>query len=172
MPAAGGERPPQNYLVALGSNRRHARFGKPRNVIGAALCALGSHGLHVVSAAPVMISAPIGPSLRRYANTVAIVEARLDPPACLAALKAIEQDFGRRARGQRWSARVLDLDIVLWSGGTWHSRTLAIPHPAFRQRDFVVMPARQVARTWRDPLTGLTIGHLAARLTRRRPATR
>ena len=40
----------------------------------------------------------------------------LDPPAMLAALKAIERDFGRRA-GRRWGARVLDLDIVAWSGG-------------------------------------------------------
>ena len=166
------ERLPQRYLVALGSNRRHAGFGTPRMVVEAALHVLTDHNLKVISAAPIMTSAPIGPSLRRYANTVAIVETRLNPPACLVALKAIERQFGRRARGQRWSARVLDLDIVLWSGGTWRSRTLSIPHRAFRQRDFVLIPALKVARTWRDPLTRLTIGHLAARLTRRRPATK
>jgi 2-amino-4-hydroxy-6-hydroxymethyldihydropteridine diphosphokinase len=166
------DRARQRYLVALGSNRRHVRYGSPRKIIGAAFRVLAQHGLQVVCAAPVMSSAPIGPSLRRYANTVAIVETRLEPPACLAALKAIEHEFGRRARGRRWSARVLDLDIVLWGGGIWHSPTLTIPHPSFRQRDFVLIPAVKVARTWRDPLTRLTIGHLAARLTRRRPATR
>jgi 2-amino-4-hydroxy-6-hydroxymethyldihydropteridine diphosphokinase len=160
------------YLLALGSNRWHALHGPPRSVICAALQALKSHGLRVSSVAPVMTSEPLGPSLRRYANTVAIVETTMDPPACLAALKAIEREFGRRAGGQRWSARVLDLDIVLWSGGPWHSRSLTIPHLAFRQRNFVLVPALQVARSWRDPLTGLTIGHLAARLTRRRPAPR
>ena len=42
----------------------------------------------------------------------------------LARLKALEQDFGRR-RGRRWGPRVLDLDIVLWSGGE-----IAIAAPA------------------------------------------
>ena len=163
---------PQRYLVALGSNRRHARHGAPRAVIRAALRVLEDHGLRVASVAAAMTSAPLGPSLRRYANTVAVIETMLDPPACLAALKAIERGFGRRRRGQRWSARVLDLDIVLWSGGIWQTRTLTIPHPAFRQRDFVLAPALKVARDWRDPLTTLTIAHLAARLTRRRATPR
>ncbi len=163
---------PKRYLIALGSNRRHSRHGAPGAVIHAALRVLGDHGLHVASVAPVMTSAPLGPSLRRYANTAAVIETTLDPPAFLAELKAIERDFGRRSRGQRWSARVLDLDIVLWSGGNWQARSLTIPHPAFRTREFVLVPARIVARTWRDPVTGLTIGHLAARLTRRRATPR
>ena len=159
-------------MVALGSNRRHAQHGTPRAVISAALRTLDDRGLAVVSVAPVIDSNPLGPSLRRYANTVAIIESALDPLDLLATLKSIERDFGRRARGQRWTARVLDLDIVLWSGGAWRSRTLNIPHPAFRQRDFVLVPALKVARNWRDPLTGLTIGHLAARLTRRHTTPR
>ena len=141
-------------------------------MIRAALRVLEDRGLHVASVAPVRTSAPLGPSLRRYANTAAVIETMLDPPACLAALKAIERGFGRRAGGQRWSARVLDLDIVLWSGGIWQTRTLTIPHPAFRQREFVLVPARSVARDWRNPITGLTIAHLAARLTRRRATPR
>ena len=163
---------PQRYLVALGSNRRHPRHGAPRTVIRAALRVLGDQGLHVASVAPMMTSAPLGPSLRRYANTAAVIETTLDPPAFLAALKAIERAFGRRSGGQRWSARVLDLDIVLWSGGIWRTRSLTIPHPAFRSRDFVLVPTLKVARTWRDPVTALTIAHLAARLTRGRPARR
>uniref|UniRef100_UPI0015771B8A 2-amino-4-hydroxy-6- hydroxymethyldihydropteridine diphosphokinase n=1 Tax=Sphingomonas bacterium TaxID=1895847 RepID=UPI0015771B8A len=76
--------------------------------------------------------------------------------------------FGRR-RGRRWGARVLDLDIVLWSGGSWRSPGLTIPHPAFRDRRFVLDPMVALAPRWRDPVTGLTIRQLAAQLTRRRP---
>lgn len=163
---------PQRYLIALGSNRRHHSYGAPRAVIEAGLDAFKDAGLRVVRTAAVMTSAPLGPSLRRYANTAAIVETALDPPACLAALKAIERRFGRRATGQRWSARVLDLDIVLWSGGAWETRNLTIPHREFRKRLFVLAPALTVAPGWRDPATGFTIAHLAARLTRRRAAPR
>ena len=65
-------------------------------------------------------------------------------------------------------ARVLDLDIVLWSGGAWGSPGVTIPHPAFAQRDFVLHPAAAIAPGWRDPITGRTIAQLRSRLTRPR----
>ena len=69
----------------------------------------------------------------------------------------------RERRGQRWGSRTLDLNIVLWGGGSWASKALSIPHPLFRGRHFVLRPAAQVAPTWRDPVTGLTLRQLAGR---------
>ena len=157
---------PHRYLIALGSNVRHARFGRPRQVLAAATERLEAQGLRVIAAAPVFETEPIGPSMRRYANSAAVVESDLAPEAMLAQLKRIERDFGRRARGRRWRARVLDLDIVLWSGGPYASPGLTIPHRLFRERPFVLNPALAVAANWRDPLTGATVRHLHARLTR------
>ena len=153
------------YLIALGSNRRHHRFGDPRQVLRAALAALEARGITVLRAAPVITSAPIGPSLRRYANSAALVETMLAPDDLLGVLKAIERAFGRTRGGQRWSSRVLDLDIVLWAGGAWSSPGLTVPHVAFRERDFVLRPAAQIAPRWRDPLSGRSLRQLAARLT-------
>jgi 2-amino-4-hydroxy-6-hydroxymethyldihydropteridine diphosphokinase len=141
-------------------------------VLAAALERLGDHGVKVREAAPVLLTDPIGPSLRRYVNSAAVVEAPLDPPALLALLKRVERDFGRRAGGQRWTSRVLDLDVILWSGGAYAEPGLTIPHPLFRTRDFVLAPAAHVAPAWRDPLTGLTIRQLHARLTRPRAGHR
>ena len=158
------------YLIALGSNVRHVRHGGPGQVIEAALETLGARGVHVERRSRIMMSLPLGPSRRRYANAAAVVAARQEPVDFLALLKAMEGAFGRRRGGRRWAARVLDLDIVLWSGGVWISPGLAIPHKAFRQRDFVLRPAIEVAPGWRDPITGLTVRQLFARLTRsRRP---
>ena len=157
------------YLVALGSNVRHARHGPPQRVIAAALRALGQAPLHLVAASPVLASAPLGPSLRRYANATALVDSPDDPEAMLARLKAMERHFGRRPRGRRWGARVLDLDLVLWHGGTWTSPRLTIPHPAFRERDFVLRPALALTPHWRDPISGLTVRQLHGRLTQPRP---
>ena len=154
----------QRYLIALGSNQRHQRFGAPERVLAAALLALDRKGLKLERAGPVVRNAPLGPSRRRYANGAALIKTKLKPAAMLARMKAIEAQFGRRARGQRWSARVLDLDLVLWSGGTWCSPSLTIPHPQFRSRSFVLTPALRIAGTWRDPLTGLTLRQLHARL--------
>lgn len=158
----------QRYLLALGSNRRHGRFGAPERVLAAAVGALAAGGLEVRQLSPIIRSAPLGPSRRRYANAAVTVQTRLEPEALLAALKATEREFGRVRGGQRWAARVLDLDIVLWSGGVWATPGLIIPHPAFRQRAFVLGPARAIAPAWRDPIGGLTLRQLHARLTRPR----
>lgn len=153
------------YAVALGSNRPHHHYGAPRNVINAAIEALGEE---VVAVSPLVQSLPVGPSRRLYANVVVLLESEFDPPTVLRRLKRIERGFGRR-RGRRWSARTLDLDIVLWSGGIWADRALTIPHPGFRQRRFVLAPLSVIAPRWRDPLTGMAVAHLRARLDRPRP---
>jgi 2-amino-4-hydroxy-6-hydroxymethyldihydropteridine diphosphokinase len=157
------------YLIALGSNQRHHRFGHPRAVLTAALVALECAGIAVITASRWIETPPLGPSRRRYANGAAVVEFAGEPDELLARLKAIEAAFGPR-RGQRWSARVLDLDIVLWSGGCWAGERLTVPHIAFRTRRFVLAPVLDVARDWRDPLSALSIAQLHARLTHARPA--
>jgi 2-amino-4-hydroxy-6-hydroxymethyldihydropteridine diphosphokinase len=171
-PPAGG----WLYLVALGSNQRHHRFGAPRAVLGAAVAAMRQGGLAVRAVAPVIESAPVGPSWRRYANGAAVVGTALAPPDLLALLQRIEAGFGRR-RARRWGTRVLDLDIVLWQGGVWRSGGagrlfLNVPHGAFRARGFVLGPAAAIAPAWRDPITGFTLRQLHTRLTRRRHTPR
>lgn len=141
-------------------------------MLTAALEQLEAEGVNVIAVAPPMVTDPVGPSIRRYANSAVIVATRLAPPDLLALLKRIEREFGRRAGGQRWRARVLDLDVVLWSGGPYVDRSLTIPHPLFRERGFVLGPANAIAALWRDPVTGLTLRQLHARLTRRGPLRR
>lgn len=158
------------YLIALGSNRSHHLYGRPRDVVCAAkeeLAALGT----VTARSPIFTTAPLGAAQRSFANAACLIESDYDPPAMLAGLKRLEREFGRR-RGRRWGDRVLDCDIVLWSGGEWQSRELRVPHREFRSRAFVLAPARAIAADWRDPVTGLTITHLIARLTRPRTLPR
>lgn len=166
--------PQHRYLIALGSNVRHAHHGAPAQVLRAAARALDDAGLVLEALSPIIASAPLGPSRRRYANACAVVATRLEPAPLLVRLQAVEQAFGRVRRGAPWRARTLDLDIVLWSGGALADiqANLVIPHPACRQRPFVMAPAATIAPDWRDPLTGLATKHLASRLTRRRPAPR
>ena len=86
----------------------------------------------------------------------------------LAHLKSVERGHGRRP-GRRWGDRVLDLDIIGWSGGIWASKDLSIPHPAFRARRFVLAPLVEIVPGWRDPVMHLTARQLLARLDRKRP---
>jgi 2-amino-4-hydroxy-6-hydroxymethyldihydropteridine diphosphokinase len=149
---------PATYAIAIGSNRP-GRHGRPEAEVRAAIAALGA----VVAISPIIATPPLGPSSRRYANAAAILESAESPPALLARLKAIERSFGRRP-GRRWGARVIDLDIILWSGGVHVGTGLTIPHPAFRARRFVLDPLEMLVPRWRDPVTGLSIRQLAARV--------
>lgn len=155
---------PACYALALGSNRR-GRSGNPAATLAAALDVIGG----VLAVSRVIVTPPIGPSIRRFANQCAIIASDETPPALLARLKAIEVTFGRRP-GERWGTRVLDLDIILWTGGAWASPGLTIPHVAFRTRRFVLAPLADIAPDWRDPLTGRRVRHLSAIDHKRHPA--
>lgn len=152
------------FLIALGSNQRHIRYGLPPAILTAAIAALNKQKLTVLKQSSTINSLPIGPSKRRYANGAAILESAHDPIDMLSALKSIEATFGQR-RGQIWSRRVLDLDILLWSQGVFSSDrpALVIPHAEMKYRPFVLRPAAEIAPDWRDPVTGLTIRQLAYR---------
>jgi 2-amino-4-hydroxy-6-hydroxymethyldihydropteridine diphosphokinase len=151
------------YAIAIGSNRRHGRFGRPPQVVEAAIARLDQE-FGLFDASPIMLNPAHGGAGRDFANSVALVESDLDPPEMLKRLKALEREFGRR-RGKRWGPRVLDLDIALWSGGKFRSRRLTVPHPELVKRGFVLQPLSAIAPGWR--VGQLNVRHLAERLARR-----
>ncbi len=108
------------YLIALGSNRPHVLYGRPAGVLYAAMEEVAALGM-VTARSNVVQTAPLGPARRRFANAALVLESELAPPSLLAALKRMEREFGRRG-AQRWGDRVLDCDIILWSGGRWRSK--------------------------------------------------
>ena len=156
------------YAIAIGSNRRHARHGRPAGVVEAAIARLDAE-FELFDASPIVLNKAVGGAGRDFANAVALVESKLEPPPMLAALKAIERDFGRRG-GRRWGPRVLDLDLVAWDGPRLTSRRLSIPHPRLKDREFVLGPLAAIAPAWRI-VAGLTPRHLAWRLGKRRRAS-
>ena len=153
------------YALGIGSNRRHGRYGRPADVVAAAIAALDGQ-FELFDASPIILNPAEGGAGRDFANASAIVRSPIDPRAMLAQLKSIERQFGRRP-GRRWACRVLDLDILAWSGGRFRSRTLAIPHPLLAQRAFALLPLAAIAPSWRIEGPS-TARHLAARLARRR----
>jgi 2-amino-4-hydroxy-6-hydroxymethyldihydropteridine diphosphokinase len=153
------------YGIAVGSNRAHGRYGRPPQVVEAAIARLDQE-FGLFDASPIVLNAARGGAGRDFANAVALVESELEPPEMLSSLKAIEREFGRR-RGRRWGPRVLDLDIALWSGGPFSSRRLKIPHPELARRNFVLQPLAVIAPGWR--IGTQTIRQLAHRLAQRSP---
>lgn len=91
------------------------------------------------------VDAPAGSP--RFLNMVIAGYASLSPEALLDALMAIESNLGRR-RTTRNAPRVIDLDLILHSGNVRRSDRLTLPHPRFREREFVMQPMRELG-LWR-----------------------
>jgi 2-amino-4-hydroxy-6-hydroxymethyldihydropteridine diphosphokinase len=135
--------------VALGSNlgdrRAHLDWAvdRLRRLLG---------NLHVstyIDTAPVDV-----PDLQpTYLNAVATGETALEPRDLLDRLMRLEQERGRQRAFAR-AARTLDLDLILYGDVVVREAGLEIPHPAFRDRLFVLAPLAEIAPDMVDPVTG------------------
>jgi 2-amino-4-hydroxy-6-hydroxymethyldihydropteridine diphosphokinase len=94
-----------------------------------------------------------------YLNAVAVGETMLEPEALLEKLMVIERARGRERPSFR-AARTLDLDLILYGDRIIRTDTLQVPHPRFRDREFVLRPLVELEPEWRDPVTGLTAREL------------
>ena len=100
-----------------------------------------------------------------YLNAVAVGDTALGPRDLLAALLAIERDYGRD-RPYRGAPRTLDLDLILLGDTQEDAADLHVPHPRFRERFFVLGPLAEVAPEMIDPVTGLRAWELLRKLLR------
>jgi 2-amino-4-hydroxy-6-hydroxymethyldihydropteridine diphosphokinase len=153
---ASPQAPLQQAAIALGSN-----LGDSLATLEGALAALEEvQGIQVVSRSRWYRSAPVGPAQPDYVNGCALLEVSLSPEALLEELHATEHRYGR-VRLERWGARTLDLDLILYGAQQRESDRLLLPHPRFRERAFVLLPLAEIAPHWIDPLTGRTVVDLA-----------
>ena len=67
------------------------------------------------------------------------------PAILLACMKELERSRGRDLAAQRWGPRILDLDILLYGDQVVASAELQIPHPGIAERNFVLLPLREIA---------------------------
>lgn len=94
-----------------------------------------------------------------YLNAVAVAHTTLAPGALLDRLLQLEVARGRVRPGVR-AARTLDLDLILYGNRVIEEPGLQVPHPRFRERDFVLGPLAALAPRWRDPVSGQTLSAL------------
>ena len=126
-------------FVALGSNL--AEPVQQLNAASQALAALADHSYRI---SQYVQSKPMaGMEQPDYINAVATFATELAPLALLDKLQAIEIEQGRE-RHERWGARTLDLDLLLYDNLTMQHPRLTIPHYDMQQRAFVLLPLEQL----------------------------
>lgn len=91
-------------------------------------------------------SRPMGPQDQPdYMNAVVAIETDLTAMALLEQLQDIENDAGRVRKANRWGARVLDLDILLYGEKIINTERLTVPHYGLKDREFVLLPLAEIA---------------------------
>ncbi|MCW8929278.1 MAG: 2-amino-4-hydroxy-6-hydroxymethyldihydropteridine diphosphokinase [Gammaproteobacteria bacterium] len=84
------------------------------------------------------------PPQNDYINAVAKVGTTLSAEQLLKKLNEIEASQGRE-RNEKWGARTLDLDILLYGQLQIQTENLVIPHSQMKYRNFVIHPLFEIA---------------------------
>jgi len=80
-----------------------------------------------------------------FVNAVAALLTRLSALQLLTELQRIETERGRERGDVQWGPRVLDLDLLVYADHTVDEPTLKVPHPGIGERNFVLLPLREIA---------------------------
>ena len=99
-----------------------------------------------------------------FLNAIGAFETDASAREILDLLLELENELGRQ-RKQRWSARSIDLDVVLHGALVGGDAGLTVPHPRYTARQFVLLPACDVAPHYRDPRFGWTLKRLTQHLS-------
>jgi len=157
-------------VLALGANLPSSA-GPPEATLKAALKVLEQSGVSLVALSR-FYESPAWPDPAQpvFLNAVASVSSELGPSELLNLLHTVETSFGRArslaADGSgviRNAPRTLDLDLIDYDGRA-EDGPPALPHPRAVARAFVLLPLRDIAPFWRDPVSGRGLEELIGQL--------
>ena len=108
-----------------------------------------------------------------FFNQALEVSTDLAPHEVLDACLSIEEELGRNraaeqieraATGAPYASRPIDIDLIFYGSEVIDDERLQIPHPRRAERAVVLTPRAEIMRSFRHPVSGLTVGELLAAL--------
>ena len=130
-------------FLGLGSN-----LGRRRTLLKRAIQLIGERVGEVVRQSSFIETEPWGfESKHKFLNGVILCETDKSPREVLALTQQIERDMGRTNKSlssKKYSDRPIDIDILLYDDLTIDEPDLKIPHPLMQQRDFVMIPLKEI----------------------------
>jgi len=151
-----------DVYLGLGSN-----LGDREQIISSALKLMESELGEVVSVSSFYKTAPVGFESENYfINAACHLRTPLGAREVLTITKRIEQELGRTSKstGQKYSDRVIDIDILLYDDRVIESENLKVPHPFMHQRSFVLQPLAEIAPQVIHPILNKNIKELYSEL--------
>ena len=138
---SSGERSVHEVYLGLGTN-----LGDREANLKTAIRLIGERVGRTVRQSSFLETEPWGfESDNRFLNAVILVETEMTPRQVLESTQQIERDMGRtRKTKNRYHDRPIDIDILLYDDLTVDETDLKIPHPLMYERDFVMIPLKEV----------------------------
>jgi 2-amino-4-hydroxy-6-hydroxymethyldihydropteridine diphosphokinase len=123
-------------FVGIGSN-----LGDRETNLSRAIDLLSAEdGIEVVAVSEIRETEPVGPVEQGpFLNGALQVETSLPPGELLERLFSVESRLGR-VRNERWGARTIDLDLLLYGDEKLDQPGLSVPHPRLHERRFALEP--------------------------------
>jgi len=155
-------------VIGLGGNVP-SPLGRPQDTLEAAIALIDEHVGTVVKRSRWYRSKPMGVTAQPdFVNGAVLIETQQAAKKILLKLKAIESTLGRQ-KGERWSARTADLDLLAYedqvhpSKEGWHAilddpdpavfiEDPMVPHPRLHLRAFALQPFCDVWPGWVHPV--------------------
>ncbi len=142
----------KNIFLGLGTN-----LGDRKSNLESALQELVSQGVVLKNISPVyetpaLLPEKADPSWNMpFLNIVVQIETAKNPNDLLALLQYVENKLGRTEH-EKWSPRVIDIDILLWADQIFTTKNLIVPHPEIQNRTFVLCPLKDIAPNFEHPV--------------------
>jgi 2-amino-4-hydroxy-6-hydroxymethyldihydropteridine diphosphokinase len=87
-----------------------------------------------------------------FLNMVVRLESKLSPHELLEAIMLIERKMGRVRGDDKYSSRIIDIDILLMDNHLVNETDLEIPHPRMHRRKFVLLPLNEISEEIYHPV--------------------
>lgn len=142
-----------NGYISVGSN-----IGRDKN-IPAGLRAL-EHQFGKLTVSSIYESEPVGFTGDSFYNLVVGFNSKSNVKEVAKQLRQIEWDNGRPGDSQKFSARTLDLDLILYDDLILDDGQLRIPRDEIERYAFVLEPLAEIAPTLKHPVSGASYAEL------------
>jgi 2-amino-4-hydroxy-6-hydroxymethyldihydropteridine diphosphokinase len=126
--------PPETLFLGLGGN-----LGPVIATMRSAIALLDQHA-HLERVSRIYLTRPVSDLPQPpYLNAACKLKTALDPLSLLTWLEEIERSLGKKRKAKN-APRTIDIDILFHGDRTLSLNRLQIPHSAWSQRAFVLLP--------------------------------
>ncbi|WP_445455714.1 2-amino-4-hydroxy-6-hydroxymethyldihydropteridine diphosphokinase [Flavobacterium sp. HNIBRBA15423] len=148
-------------IVSIGSNQ-----GNRLENLTTAIALIHQEVASVVKTSKIYETPSWGFESDAFYNGVLLLHSHKSPQKILSQLLKIEKRMGRvRTNEKGYQARIIDLDVIAYDEEIVATETLQIPHPQMQNRNFVLLPMKDVKVDWIHPVLKKTVSELIENTT-------